>query len=654
MIHRKRVLSIGVALFALNAFMCWPLFRIEYLDQFPSNEGSWITFAKFLQENWPHVNWFPLFDAGIPFENTYLPGVSAMVALVSMVGHCSPAHAIHAIAALAYSLAPVFLFLFAREISGRLAPSVWAAVLWSLFSPSIVFPTLFLDLNTHWGLRRLRNIVVFGETPHNVALCLLPLSLLLTWRYLERPTVRRFALAALAAAAVMFTNAFGLVAVVLSSVILCATGKSPSWKQLASVGGIQFAAYLVVCRFLPPSLIRVLERNSQFVGGDYRFTLRTIGLTGCFLAILVVLWASTRRLSNPMLQFAILFSVCFGGITWLGLAGINLLPQPVRYHLEMEPGLCLLGVFLLEPMIRRIPGRLALAASLICIAPLVWVGIKDWRFARRLIHPADITHSVPFREARWIATNLPGQRVLVSSQGQFLFNLFSDNPQMGAGHDPSAPNPVQLLAIRAIYEGQNGPISVLWLKAFGCGAIVVPGRDSEDHFHWIANPDKFEGRLPLLWRESGESIYQIPQRTASLAHIIPRSAVVGTQPRNGLDVGELRRYVDALESAALPSASIVWENPDHARIAAKMDFSEVLSVQITYDPGWEARIGNRKVKTSADGLGFIVIDPECADCSIDLEFTGGRERKAALAVSLLVVLGLLTMLFVHRGSSVEL
>ncbi|HEV1288069.1 MAG TPA: hypothetical protein VNU44_22275 [Bryobacteraceae bacterium] len=633
--------SISAALFALNAFLCWPLFRIEYLDQFPSNEGSWITFAKFLRENWPHVSWFPWFNAGMPFENSYLPGVSVMVAVVSMVAHCSPAHAIHVIAALAYSLAPVSLFLFAREISGRIAPGAWAAVLWSLFSPSIIIPTLFLDLNTHFGLRRLRNIVVFGETPHNVAICLLPIALLLTWRYLERPTARRFALAALASAAVMFTNAFGLVAVVLSSVILCATGKSPSWKQLASVGGIQLAAYLVVCRFLPPSLIRVLERNSQFVGGDYRFTPRTMAFAGCLLAILVVLWASSRFLSNPILQFAILFSVCFGGIAFFGFEGINLLPQPLRYHLEMEPGLCLLAVFLLEPMVRWMPGRLTLAATLLCIAPLIWVGARDWDFSRRLIQGADITHSLPYREARWIAANLPGQRVLVSSQGQYLFNLFAGNPQMSAGHEPSVPNLVQLLAIGAIYEGRDGPISVLWLKAFGCGAIVVPGRDSEDHFHWIENPEKFEGLLPLLWRESGESIYQVPQRSASLAHVIPRSAVVRAQPGNG----ELQRYVDALESVDMPPASIVWENPDHARITAKMDSSEVLSVQMTYDPGWEARIGNRKVTTSADKLGFILIEPGCSDCSIDLEFTGGLERKIALAVSLLVFSGLVTMLF---------
>lgn len=631
---------IGVALFAFNAAICWPLFGIEYLDDFQSNEGSWMVFAKFLREYWPHLRWFPLFDGGMPFENTYLPGLTVIVALASAIAHCSPAHAFHFVVAVAYSLAPVSLFLFALGVSGRLAPSFWSGVMWSLVSPSLISPALLHEMGTPWGIRRLRDIVFFGDVPHNVAICLLPISLLLTWRYLEMPTARRFAVAAFGAVAVMFMNAFGLAVVSLSSVILFATRKHLSWKGLAGVCAIHLSAYLVVCRFLPPSLLRLMETNGQWSGGDFRFTAKSIGIAFGFFAMLLVLWAVTRRLSNSILQFAILFSACFGGIVFLGF-----LPQPLRYHLELEPGVCLLAVSLLEPVMRRVPWKAALAMA---ILPLAWLTVKDWQFARALIHPVDIAHSLPYREARWIATNLPGQRILDSAEGQFLFNLFADNPQMSAGHEPSSPNWVQHVAIYTIYSGQgagaeDGPISILWLKAFGCGAVLVPGRDSKDHYHAIAHPDKFDGLLPLLWREGGDSIYQVPQRSASLAHVIPRSTVVTTRPQNGLDVGELRRYVDALESPA----SIVWENPEHARIAAKVNSSEVLSVQITYDPGWEARVNNRKVKIRADGLGFVLIEPECSDCSIDLKFTGGSERSATLTLSAIAVVSLIALFFLR-------
>lgn len=635
----RRIPLISIAIFALNAVICAPLFRVEYLDDLQSNEGSWITFARFLSQNWPHVSWFPWFNAGMPFEDTYLPFVSGLVAILSTATRCSPAHAFHFVAALAYSLAPVFLFLFALGVSGRLAPSVWAAILWSLLSPSIVFPQLLHDLGTPWGLRRLHNIVIYGETPHNVAICLLPISLLFTWRYLETPTIRKFALAALAAAAVMLTNVFGVVVFFVSSLILFAARKHLAWKPFAAICGIQFAAYLAICRFLPPSVIRLLETNSQLVGGDYRFSSRTLLFGACFAAFLVVLWAASRRVSDPILQFAILFSACFGGIAALGFAGINLMPQPTRYHLELEPGLCLIAAFVLL----RVPSR---AVIVICVPLLAWIAIKDYHFARNLIHPVDIAQSAPYREARWISSHLPGQRVLVAGEAEWLFNLFSDNPQMGAGHEPTAPNWIQRVAVYTIFTGQNAgtqdaAISILWLKAFGVGAIVVPGKESKDHYHAIANPNKFDGLLPLVWREGGDSIYQVPLQSTALAHTIPKSAIVTRQPANGLDIAGVRAYVDALTPA-----DIAWENPDHARIAAKMDSSEVLSIQITYDPGWEARVGGRVAATSADQLGFIVVDPQCeGDCLVDLEFTGGRERNVTLTVSVLVVAALFAMLF---------
>jgi hypothetical protein len=49
---------------------------LQYLDDFRSNEGSFIVLAKFLLDYSPHYLWFRWFNAGTPFENTYLPLVS--------------------------------------------------------------------------------------------------------------------------------------------------------------------------------------------------------------------------------------------------------------------------------------------------------------------------------------------------------------------------------------------------------------------------------------------------------------------------------------------------------------------------------------------------------------------------------------------------
>ncbi len=106
----------------------------------------------------------------------------------------------------------------------------------------------------------------------------------------------------------------------------------------------------------------------------------------------------------------------------------------------------------------------------------------------------------------------------------------------------------------------------------------------------------------------------------------------------------------ALDDASLPLAPLVWRNPDQARISAALAPSQVISVQVTYDPGWTASVAGRRVPIRSDQLGLIVIEPHCSgSCDVDLEFTGGPERAACLAVSLLAALGLAAMLFRPPG-----
>src|SRR5580658_6089296 len=100
-------LLLAAALFALNAAICWPLFHANYLDNFQSNEGVFMSLAGLLGQHFPHSAWFPWFDAGLPLENAYLPLVPALVALISFATGASLAHALHFLGALAYCLAPV-------------------------------------------------------------------------------------------------------------------------------------------------------------------------------------------------------------------------------------------------------------------------------------------------------------------------------------------------------------------------------------------------------------------------------------------------------------------------------------------------------------------------------------------------------------------
>jgi hypothetical protein len=649
------VALLAAAIFGLNALLCWPLFQVEYLDAFQSNEGALISIGRFLLDHWPHVAWFPWFNGGTPLESAYFPLVPALVAAMAGLARCSPPHAFHFLAALAYSLGPVFLFLFARKVSGRVAPSLAAALAWSLFSPALLIPRFFGDIGTFWGLLRLRTIVYYGETPHNVALSLLPLAWLLLVRYWEAPRPRRFAAAAVVASAIMLSNALGLAVITSSVFLLWLAVDGRTWRRLASTCAVLLVAYLLICRFLHPSLLHEVAVNSQTLGGDYRHWWWAVAL----LPVWAALWLTLRRVSSVIVRFAALFTGCFGSIVALWLVKGVGLPQAHRYFLEAEAGFCILAAFGLYPLWRRLPVK---TAALISIPVLGFVVQADYRSARHWIRPVDISQSVVYRETSWIREHLPDQRVMASGDTQFWFNLFTDNPQIAAGHEAAA-NWVQRVAVYTIYTGQNagaqdGPISVLWLKAFGCGAITVPGPGSRDYFHPVIQPGKFAGLLPLLWREGDDFIYQVPLRSPSLAHVVPVKMLVASRPTTGLDVGPLRRYVEALEDTAIPPAQLEWKNSEEGRIVAKVNPGQAVSVQITYDPGWRAAVNGRPVIVRSDGLGMMVIDLDCAGgCTIDLQFSGGLERRICLAVGILtaLVLAAMTVLpqFRRRGSGMS-
>jgi hypothetical protein len=394
-----------------------------------------------------------------------------------------------------------------------------------------------------------------------------------------------------------------------------------------------------------------METNSQDVGGNFRFTSRTAMLAAACAVAMGLLWWLTRRIPGVMPRFSILFLAWFGGIPVLGACGVVFIPQPNRYHLELEIGVCLVAGFAVEAVARRLPRNARIGAAAGCAVFLLWVCAQDYAYSRRLIRPAaHVEQTAVYRQSRWIGEHLPGARVMASGEMSLWMNLFTDNPQLSGGFEPSDPNWMQRVAVYTIYSGQgagsrDAEISVFWMKAFGCAAITVPGPGSSDPYRPIVNPWKFDGVLPLAWREGPDSIYRVPLRSTSLAHVIPRAAMVTRQPVHGLDLDPARAYVAALDDATLPLASLQWETPEHGRIAADLADEQVIAVQVAYDPGWRASAAGRPLSVRRDGLGMMAIEPDrTGPAVIDLRFEGGTERRVCAAASAATALALLGML----------
>jgi hypothetical protein len=663
----RRHVLVGAAcvlvLLGLNVYISLRLFGCEYTGYSHSVEGNFIGQSRLRAEHPGQLDWWPFWSAGMPLQHTYFPLLPAAVAGVARLTGWSAALSYHAVCALLYSLGPVAMFLMAWGMSRKPGYSFWAALAYSLVSPAaLLFPLTREDIRSGWNAWRLHLLAYWGESPHIAALTLVPLALLFVHLSLRDRRLVWYLAAGISMAAVALTNSFGTVALALGVVALISTQNQKSfWKDLGLIAAIGAVAYVWISPWLPPSVLHSMWVNSPTSGGDYRFTLRTLAALVAEAILFVLLWLWARRTQQPAhLRFFVFFAVLMSAIPVLGaFAHWNVVPQPHRYQPDMEMAVCWAAVFALQPLADRLPRKARVAVALLLLSLAVRQTIVYQRFARKLIQPVDVTQMFEYQTAKWFDEHFHDRRVMATGSCSLWLNAFVDTPQLSGGQDPFAMNRMQLIAVFITYSSEgagnrDGEIATLWLKAFGVHAINVSGPHGREHYKAVANSRKFEGLLPVLWREGEDTIYGVPQRSDSLTHVIPASAVVTRVPLHGVDVEPIRPYVAALEDASLPPAEIRWDNFSSGRIQTTLRPGQVISVQITYHPGWHAQVNGVRQTVIRDGLGLMVVKPDCSGpCAIDLSFDGGAEYHAMRVANALVVLGVGLWLVIGRFSRKE-
>ena len=631
-----------LVLFALNAGVCAPLFRIEYLAQMGSAEGVFIALARYMRDHAGDLYWCPLWFGGMPFQNTYPPLLHALVALVSAAARISPALAYHSVAAFFYCLGPVTLFWFLKKHTGLAAPSFAASLLYSLFSVSAaLLPEIRADMGGLLHARRLQCLAHYGEGPHIAALALIPLAILALELAFTGRRPLHFLLAVLACMAVVLTNWPGAVDLLIVLIAwICSKQRSDLLRAAGLVALIGIIGYSIASPWCPPSTVRVVFGNSQHAAGDYGSGLRQllwVSMLGvsCWALRFVLL----RSRASWLMRFSALLTLISGVVIVAASHGKYLLPQPHRFHLLFELAVAVLAVFALWPALSRLPRlwiRLAAAAACLLACIQVW---NYSQYARQVIRPIDISQTVEYRAADWLARNGPYARVFAPGSMSLWLNVFSDTPQLAGCCDQSPPNFESVVAVYTIYTDQNARgedayYSLLWLKAFGVQTIAMDGAASTEAYHPYAHPRKFDGTLRRLWSQGDNEIFEVPHRAAGLAHVIPESALARRTPVHGLDVAPILPYVAALDDPALPVAVIDWRNQHDATIRARLSEGQVISVQLSYTKGWHALIGGQPREVARDAIGLLVIRPHCAgDCVIHLTYDGGTEMLIARIVS---------------------
>jgi len=95
------------------------------------------------------------------------------------------------------------------------------------------------------------------------------------------------------------------------------------------------------------------------------------------------------------------------------------------------------------------------------------------------------------------------------------------------------------------------------------------------------------------------------------------------------------------------------ESDGFVRIHATLGVNEVLSVQVTYHPGWKAMAGARAVPISKDSLGEMIVSPgRPGEYDISLVYDGGWEGMLCRALSAIALLAVTIAVFRWRFTAV--
>jgi hypothetical protein len=251
-----------------------------------------------------------------------------------------------------------------------------------------------------------------------------------------------------------------------------------------------------------------------------------------------------------------------------------------------------------------------------------------------------MTATSDYQVAHWLDTHAHGARVIVPGSEQYWLNAFTTTPQSG-GCCEQTQRVTRAAYLQYVFHRDDasprpGVPDLAWFRAFGIKYVVVAGARSSEAYHALAHPSKFADVLPSVWHNAtDDTIYQVPQVSGVLAHIISASDLPKRTPDNGIDVEPLSQYIAAIEHPVLPTTKVSRPSADVIKIRGTFRPGDILSVQIAYHPGWDA--GTSRI--SSDRLGLLVVTPRApGEQEVTLTFSGGTEGTVTSTLSIGVFL----------------
>lgn len=665
-----------LGILAINLLVISPLFKGGYNSSLALTEGSLLSQAKFISENFSNPSWNPLWYLGFSFQTAFLPLVPYGVAILqAILGFLSISTIYRMISGIFYLMIPVSVYLLVRYLTRKEFTAVLAALLYSA-PPLISFlaPAFKEGLavygRTPWQLIEL---VKLGKDSHLIALAFIPLAALFFLHSLKFPTFKRYLITAILIMLVGLSHWAGfisliiiLVIILFSEIILGRVGpkfKSAFWIFLISAG---FLAFWYNISFLRISFsYGISDTLTNTFGSIIPLAFAIFPILGTALFLIFDRKPKLQPLFISLIWFGIFLFVV---LIW-DYGQKIFLPEPRLYLLELHLGASILIALALTAFIDfirkivRIRFPRHYADFIVTALIVIFIGISisliltTFSASQKLAQPhQNIKETPEYKLGSWLEQNGQNTRVYATGSTSNWLNVFYSIPQFKGGSGLGALFPKYQEVSSQIESEEKEDISVLWLRALNLSYLVVNNPESEVFSSSYKDPDKFKYSTDLkpVYIQKGDIIYEVALAQPQLTQVVSFRDFENLESfSKATDEVALKAYVDYIDNPHSPSrASLAWENSQKAVISADLAENKGVAVQIPYDGGWKARVDGEDLKIEKDVLGFMFIQPsqEGEGLKIELEYEGTWDVLLGYGLTILTII----ILFLSRTEPVKL
>lgn len=640
--ERLLVAALALALAAANLALHWPLFLNGAQPYRGSIENGYAGFARFFAAHPDMHGWNPYFYCGLPAQNTYLPVVPYLAALLLWLRPDWDALQAYRIVVAGFaSLGPTTLFLLAWYESRAKWWSLLAAAGYTLLSPSY---NLFEAIDNDRGLLpvpwRLHVMVKYGEGPHNAGLTLAPLALIAVHAAARRGGLARIAAAAVALAVVALTHWIAAFALALACLLLIVTywrAEDAGPFHLSRIVQAAVLGYMLAAFWLTPNFVRTVAFNWPVDSQNFALQARQKVAVAAIAGILLVVRYAPRWRGRRYLCFVTLGAVLFAAIAESHYGQqADALPEARRYALEME----LFVALAVAEWLRAgwTGNRISQGCAACSLLLLAWVGLPQ---AARLLtsgyrnwdlKPKEQT--VEFQMARRLWELAPAGRVYVS--GGLRFGLYSwfELAQVSGTFESGLENrtPVdwdyRLRTMKNIPPQLQAAETLRLLRIAGVEYVVVHGARSQEYYRDLVHPARFDAVLEKVAEFGNDKIYRVPFN--SLAHYVRPQELP-----QGWEAPQTAAWVEAMEDANRPKLTVLQDAPSRWRvIGGVVPQGMRILLEMSYHEGWQVSQNGKPIWFERSPTGYMVLHPLAGlPADIRLWFSGSRQQKVGLWVS---------------------